>query len=199
MFKNITGFFVKKEDGGKKKPSAFENLIAIVILGVIIILAASVFMKSGDTSDTMKEASSLSSSNEAGNKAQGPNIDGQEIVADIEKRLADLLSQVEGAGQVSVMVYADTSSEQVPAYNNEQDTRNDERNDGKSSEISETRELALGANETPVILKVVVPQIKGVVVVAEGASDILIKEQLNNAVCTLLGIPEHRVQILKHK
>ncbi len=199
MFKNITGFFVKKEDGGKKKPSVFENLIAIVILGVIIILAASVFMKPGDTSDTMKEASSLSSSNEAGNKAQGPNIDGQEIVADIEKRLADLLSQVEGAGQVSVMVYADTSSEQVPAYNNEQDTRNDERNDGKSSEISETRELALGANETPVILKVVVPQIKGVVVVAEGASDILIKEQLNNAVCTLLGIPEHRVQILKHK
>lgn len=97
------------------------------------------------------------------------------------------------------MVYADTGSEQVPAYNNIQDTRNDERADGKSLEISETRQLALAGTDEPVILKVIIPQIKGVVVVAEGADDILIKAQLNNAVCTLLGIPEHRVQILKHK
>ncbi len=200
MFKNITGFFVKKkEDEGKKKLTTFENLIVIVILGVIIILAGSFFTQSGNSKNTMKDASGLSSSNEAGNSGQDNPIDGQEIVADIENRLADLLSQVEGAGLVRVMVYADTSSEQIPAYNNEQDTRNDERTDGKSSEISETRELALSGDETPVILKVMIPQIKGVVVVAEGANDILIKEQLNNAVCTLLGIPEHRVQILKHK
>jgi stage III sporulation protein AG len=117
----------------------------------------------------------------------------------MEERLAGLLSQVEGAGQVKVMIYADSSSEQIPAYNNEQDTRNDQSSNGTSSEISETRELALSGDDTPVILKIIVPQIKGVVVVAEGANDLLIKEQLNTAVCTLLGIPEHRVQILKHK
>lgn len=198
MFKNISGFFIKKNgDGGKKKPSAFENLIVIVILGVIILLAVSFLAKPDGAEKTSKDASSIESGDL--DIIQGPSLNGQEVIADIEKRLSELLTQVEGAGQVSVMIYADSSSEQIPAYNNIQDTRNDERNDGKSSEISETRELALSGDDSPVILKIVVPQIKGVVVVAEGADDMLIKEQLNNAVCTLLGIPEHRVQILKHK
>ena len=199
MFKGITGFFVKKkENTGKRKLSTIENLILIVILGVIIILAGSYLAGSDDTEDTMNEASSLSSSDKRVSKSDY-SIEGHDVVADIERRLAELLSKVEGAGQVSVMVYADTGSEQVPAYNNIQDTRNDERADGKSLEISETRQLALAGTDEPVILKVIIPQIKGVVVVAEGADDILIKAQLNNAVCTLLGIPEHRVQILKHK
>ncbi|MGI6122560.1 MAG: hypothetical protein ACOYIG_00040 [Acetivibrionales bacterium] len=199
MFKGVTGFFVKKkEKTGKRKLSTIESLIVIVILGVIIILAGSYLANSSDTEDTMNEASGLSSSNNQLPQTS-QSIEGQDVVADIERRLEELLSKVEGAGQVSVMVYADTGSEQVPAYNDQQDTRNDERADGKSSEISETRQLALSGSDEPVILKVIIPQIKGVVVVAEGADDILIKAQLNNAVCTLLGIPEHRVQILKHK
>ena len=146
----------------------------------------------------MKEDGSLAGS-EKRTLQYGYSLEGQEIVADIERRLSELLSKVEGAGQVSVMVYADTSSEQVPAYNDIQDTRNDERVDGRSLEVSETRQLALAGTDEPVILKVIIPQIKGVIVVAEGADDVLVKAQLNNAVCTLLGIPEHRVQILKHK
>ncbi len=199
MFKRITGFFVKKKGNAEnRKVSAIENLIVIVIIGVIIILAGSYLANSNDTEDTMNEAGILPNTDKQITQF-GTFIEGQDVVADIEQRLSELLSKVEGAGQVSVMVYADTGSEQVPAYNDEQDTRNDERADGKSSEISETRQLALSGTDEPVILKVIIPQIKGVVVVAEGADDILIKAQLNNAVCTLLGIPEHRVQILKHK
>lgn len=199
MLKKITGFFVKKKGNTeKRKLSTIENLILIVIIGVIIILAGSYLANSNDTEDTMNEASSVSSLDKR-TVQPGHSIEGQDVVADIEQRLSELLSKVEGAGQVSVMVYADTGSEQVPAYNDVQDTRNDERADGKSLEISETRQLALAGTDEPVILKVIIPQIKGVVVVAEGADDILIKSQLNNAVCTLLGIPEHRVQILKHK
>lgn len=199
MIKNITGFFVKKKDKTeKRKLSTFEILLIIVILGIIIILAGSYLAKPPESKGTMKDASSMES--DEGDVTQpGKSSNGQDIVADIERRLSELLSKVEGAGKVSVMVYADTGGEQVPAYNNEQDTRNEERADGKSSEISENRQLVLSGNEEPVILKVIIPQIQGVVVVAEGADDILIKAQLNNAVCTLLGIPEHRVQILKHK
>ena len=199
MFKGITGFFVRnKEKTGKRKLSTMENLILIVLIGVIIILAGSYLAKSNDTEDTMKEEGILPGS-EKRTVQSGYSLEGQEIVADIERRLSELLSKVEGAGQVSVMVYADTSSEQVPAYNDIQDTRNDERVDGRSLEVSETRQLALAGTDEPVILKVIIPQIKGVIVVAEGADDVLVKAQLNNAVCTLLGIPEHRVQILKHK
>lgn len=199
MIKNITGFFVRKKDKSeKRKLSAFEILLIIVILGIIIILAGSHLAKPAESEDTMKDASNMESHG-GETDLQGGLNNGQDIVADIERRLSEILSKVEGAGKVSVMVFADTGGEQVPAYNNEQDTRNEERTDGRSSEISETRQLVLSGNDEPVILKVIIPEIQGVVVVAEGADDILIKAQLNNAVCTLLGIPEHRVQILKHK
>lgn len=188
----MLSFFTKKNDDGKKKPSPIETIIIFIILGVVIVLAGSYLAKPDDAPEADK-ASSISTS------GSNTPIDGYELITDLEKRLAELLSQVEGAGEVSVMIYADSSSEQIPAYNNEQDTRNDEGENGRSSEISETREVALSGDDTPVILKVIVPQIRGVVVVAEGADDALIKEQLNKAVCTLLGIPEHRVHVLKHK
>ncbi len=201
MFKGITGFFIRKnEDGGKKKPSPLENLVIIVVLGVIIILAGGFFTRSSDTEDTFGNKSGNSSSGSSGVASlTETGYNGQEVVSDIEKRLSELLSNVQGAGVVSVMVYADTSSEVVPAYNNQQETREDATNGGTSSQLSENKELALSGDDTPVVLKVIIPQIRGVVVVAEGADDLLVKEQLNNAVCTLLGIPEHRVQILKHK
>jgi len=41
MFGNFSGFFVKKKDkDGKERPSGFENLIVIVLLGAIILIAA---------------------------------------------------------------------------------------------------------------------------------------------------------------
>ena len=93
-------------------------------------------------------------------------MNGHEIISDLENRLSEFFES-RGAGQVDVMIFADSSSEHVPAYNNEQNTRSDEGASGKSSEIRETRELALSGDDTPVILKVNVPQIKGVVVVAQ--------------------------------
>lgn len=200
MFKNITGFFVKKKDKTeKRKLSLTESIIIMIALGIIIILAGSYIASSNKNEDTFGYVNSSSANLPVQKSSSISTYDGHDIVADIEERLADLLSKVEGAGEVSVMVYADTGSEMVPAYNNEQDTRNDEKTDGRTTEISENRQLALSGKDEPVILKVIIPQIKGVVVVAEGADDILIKAQLNEAVCTLLGIPEHRVQILKHK
>ncbi|NLO93499.1 MAG: hypothetical protein GX389_04505 [Clostridiaceae bacterium] len=200
MFKNITGFFVKKKDKTeKRKLSLTESIIIMIALGIIIILAGSYIASSNKNEDTLGYVNSSSANLPVQKSSSISTYDGHDIVADIEERLADLLSKVEGAGEVSVMVYADTGSEMVPAYNNEQDTRNDEKTDGRTTEISENRQLALSGKDEPVILKVIIPQIKGVVVVAEGADDILIKAQLNEAVCTLLGIPEHRVQILKHK
>jgi len=41
--------------------------------------------------------------------------------------------------------------------------------------------------------------VEGVIIVAEGGDDILIKEALMNAAKTVLGIEMHKVQVLKMK
>lgn len=197
--KKLASFFVKGgKEGKKKKLTTFENLVIIVVVGVIIILAGGFFTRPGGSG---KASGPQALEPDTGEKtwSQASGFNGEDIIMNLEERLSKLLSQVEGAGKVEVMIYADSSSEMIPAYNDQLDSRSDEQTERKSLESSERRELALSGDDKPVILKVEIPEIKGVVVVAEGADDFLIKQELNNAVCTLLGVPEHRVQILKHK
>lgn len=196
--KRLFSFFVKnRNEGDKKKLSPFENLVIIVVVGVIIILAGSFFAKPSGSNNAGGTQNQTQGS--GGGGAENTAYDGEKAVTDLEKRLSDLLSEVDGAGQVEVMIFADSSSEMVPAYNNQTDSRSDEGSGNTSTERSESRELALSGGDNPVILKTIIPEIQGVVVVAEGADDFLVKKELNDAVCTLLGVPEHRVQILKHK
>jgi len=197
--KKLASFFVKqKKEGEKKKLTTFENLVIIVVVGVIIILAGGFFSRPGGSGDASRAAVSAPDTDQD-TWSQASGLIGEDIIMNLEKRLSALLSQVERAGRVEVMIYADSSSEMVPAYNDQLTSRSDEETDRISHESSERRELALSGDYKPVILKVEIPQIKGVVVVAEGADDFLVKQELNSAVCTLLGVPEHRVQILKHK
>ena len=196
--KKLTSFFVKdNKEGEKKKFNTFENLVIIVVVGVIIILAGG-FYKAGRFGDSSRVPSSEPDTDQS-QWSQASGLIGEDIIMNLEERLSNLLSQVEGAGKVEVMIYADSSSEMVPAYNDQLNSRSDEETERISLESSERRELALSGDDKPVILKVEIPEIKGVVVVAEGADDFLVKQELNSAVCTLLGVPEHRVQILKHK
>lgn len=197
--KRLASFFVRqKKEGEKKKLTAFENLVIIVVVGVIIILAGGFFTRPGGSGDASKVPSSEPDTDQS-QWTQASGLIGEDIIVNLEERLSNLLSQVEGAGKVEVMIYADSSSEMVPAYNDQLNSRSDEETERISLESSERRELALSGDDKPVILKVEIPEIKGVVVVAEGADDFLVKQELNSAVCTLLGVPEHRVQILKHK
>lgn len=196
--KKLVSFFMKDgNEGGKKKLTSFENLVIIVVVGVIIILAGGFFARPNGPENTSRTPSRGADAAETWKTGSG--LYDEDIIISLEQRLANLLSQVEGAGKVEVMIYADSSSEMVPAYNDHLDSRSSEETNRKSLESSERRELALSGDDKPVILKVEIPEIKGVVVVAEGADDFLIKQELNKAVCTLLGVPEHRVQILKHK
>lgn len=49
--------------------------------------------------------------------------------------------------------------------------------------------------ERPVLVKRTVPQIAGVLVVAQGAMDAGSKLELTQATSTLLGVPEHRILV----
>jgi stage III sporulation protein AG len=51
----------------------------------------------------------------------------------------------------------------------------------------------------PVVTKTYHPEIMGVVVVADGAGSNLIRQNITDAVEALLGIPVHRIRVLKRK
>ncbi|NMA03018.1 MAG: hypothetical protein GX923_10725 [Clostridia bacterium] len=128
-----------------------------------------------------------------------------EIEKHMEARLTSILSQIEGVGQVAINIFLESSMEYEYAVNtnNDQTVVSEQAQDGSTRTTNDTREeaqvvmksLSQGKNE-PVVIKEIRPEVAGVMVVAEGANDILIREKISQGVQTVLNIPAHRVTVL---
>ena len=83
---------------------------------------------------------------------------------------------------------------------------NEKDNDGGTRVINElvTNDKTVtvneqGGNSKAVVTKEINPEIKGVIVVAEGAKDVKVQRKLTDAVQTVLDIPAYRVMVLETK
>ena len=88
--------------------------------------------------------------------------------ADEETKLSQILSQIDGAGEVEVMITYESGPEAVPAA---------------------------GGMGEQLILKELSPVIRGVVIIAQGADDISVKMQLLQAAVTVLQVEETRIDV----
>ncbi|NLX77408.1 MAG: stage III sporulation protein AG [Clostridiaceae bacterium] len=183
----------------KKGRRGIENLVIILILGVIIIIVAGSFFEDDDKAkkknDEAVEAIAL-----VQNKAE-------DEIRELEKRLEQILSEIKGAGNVKVMVTGNSDGEVVHAYNHTEESVLREEQDGtralgRAEEIRVQKELVFmdsGSGRVPVVIQKNKPEIRGVLVVADGADSISVRGDILNAVEALLGIPRHRIQVLKRK
>lgn len=135
-------------------------------------------------------------------KRQAPTAQPQaeQTAAEIEQKLKDILSKVEGAGEVDVVINYESSSELVPAMS-EQQNSSINQGEGTSSETkNESRDIATvkeGSATSALIIKEIQPVVRGVIVVAEGAGDIGVRLQLLEAVQTFLDVSADKVEVLK--
>ena len=117
---------------------------------------------------------------------------------DIQKEMEEVLSCVEGAGQVRVMVTYRSGAEQVLA------TEERREESSKSTEASVQTEQTVvladnGDGQSPIVLKEQSPIVEGVVIVAEGGEDPVVCGRLTEAAQALLDIPSHKIAVLKMK
>ena len=123
----------------------------------------------------------------------------------LEKKLENILGKLNGVGEISVMITLEDSSEKVPATNTTKTTETTKELDseGGTREVNRediTSQMVSKSNDgSLVLLKEVKPNVKGVIVVAEGANDLIIMEKLYEAVKTVLGISGNRVQVYSSK
>ncbi len=186
----------------KNKKKVIENAVIIIILGIIVIIAGGSFFKKSESKEVLPEKSV-----EKSNGVLASTLPSEDSI-DIEKKLETLLSKVEGAGKVEVMVTYVSGKELVPAYDikkAENDTQEKDSGGGTRSikqDDSENKVVykeSQGGIREPVILKELQPEVKGVVIVADGASDLVVREGLCRAVQVLLDVEVHRIQVLERK
>ena len=197
--------WLKEKIGLNKNTKNYTNLIIVLCAGIVLVIISNfykdiTFKESYDYEQSQNNNSTTYDTNYLENK--------DDYLRGLEKSLSLILSKVTSAGKVSVMITCKGGKEIITDKDNSiNDKITDEKdNEGGTRIISEisTNEKTVIANEQgggsePVIIKEINPEIKGVIVVAEGASDPEIKRKLNEAVQIVLDIPAYRVIILDTK
>lgn len=141
----------------------------------------------------------------------GPGVDAEMDAYQraYEEQLTSLLSQIEGAGEVTVRVYLEAGAVLEYAEKVQKTTKTTQEQDkgGASRLTSETTEETevvtvrddASRQEKPVVVTRREPTIRGVVVAAEGASDPRVKLRLTEAVEAALDLPAHRIRVFTRK
>jgi stage III sporulation protein AG len=148
------------------------------------------------------EATALAASD--GDSRLGVPVSVAELEAMIERHLERILAKIQGAGKVTVAVCLQTGATYIYGYDESQTSQTTQERDanGGTRTVTETdssRETVIvtqGSSSQPVIVRIDLPPLGGVVVVAGGARDSRVKALLSQAVQVLYGVPAHRVIVL---
>ena len=119
-----------------------------------------------------------------------------------ERKIAEALSKIDGAGSVSVVLTLKTGGEQVLATDSEGSSKYAKGENGENTvqERETTVIISAGSQtENPVTVKYIYPEFKGALVVAEGAGDANVRLELMQAVAGLTGLKSDKITVSKMK
>lgn len=173
-----------------------NNLFIILILGIILLIIANIFIENRNSNvKTNLESATIEG------KLEAMEVDYGVL---LEKKLEDILSQLKGVENVRVMITLEDTVEKIPAFNTTKnnETTNEIDAHGGTREIIRddmTIQVVTNSEGGMIVLKEIKPKVKGVIVVAQGAEDIEVKEMLYEAVKTVLGISGNRVEVYSSK
>ncbi|HHV63627.1 MAG TPA: stage III sporulation protein AG [Peptococcaceae bacterium] len=176
------------------KEMSKEKLLFLIVL---LIIAAAIMIF------TSQEKEPALSVNEETEFAAALPVESSAIEAlekSLEEKIASNLESIKGVGKTKVLVtytsglYKEYARDQSTTKRTSQET---DREGGvrKTEEVTESNKLVLAGNSNPVVVVEQRPEIAGVLVIAQGANDPKIKEQIFEAVKTLLNISPSKISV----
>lgn len=208
MFKDKLKSLIKPEEGNKNNKKKIENLVFFVIVLIITIVVINIIWN-GDkkSSDEDIENTSLRSKQLAKQNTNANNTieTSSESTNELELKLEEILSKIQGVGEVNVFINYSESSEIIPMYNENTKTSNTQETDtsGGTRTIEESdsqKEIIYEENDgekTPITQKVVEPKIEGAIITAKGAGNADVKSSIIQAVEAVTGLATHKIQVFE--
>ncbi|WP_455541904.1 stage III sporulation protein AG [Intestinibacter sp.] len=183
----------KKINFNEKEKKKLISLLVVGLLCVVSLVALDFLQRKEKISDTDKGQNIANQSEETGEEASSKKDD-------LEKQLTAILKEINGSGDVSVMITYDNSQEIEPAYNSSSTKETTSETDSSGGErtvetSSENKTIVTSDSSNPIVIKTKEAKIKGVLVVASGAKDAQVKQTLYEAVQTALQISGHQVEV----
>ncbi len=167
-----------------------NNILLALLIGVLLVVLGKTFFP---TEEKVAKASPEEKTTEVHNSSE----------QDMEARLAEILSQIQGAGQVDVMLTFRASAERVVAHEEKTEETRSQENGKNSENLSKESTVVMtedgNGSTSPLVLAENFPQVEGVVIVAQGGDNAVVCQALSSAAGALLNVPAHKIAILKMK
>ncbi len=180
-------------------PPGKDQLLILVLVGLLLAVIA-IPVEKKETADRISRETGMDSGmmgNSSVDDKLGSGMSGgeDESLSDLEKyeaqteqKLEELLSTVDGAGHVRVMLTWEGSSERQVEK---------DRISNADSVEEETIYQENDSGKYPYVVSWTNPKVTGVLVIAEGGGNTKVKAEILEAVQALFGIEPHKIKIMK--
>lgn len=192
--KNIHELLEKLHFGKWKK----DQILILFLAGVLLLVIAIPTKERQTKEERTKESKTETSA--SGTAAE------DDYTRYLEEHLSEVLSQMEGAGEVTVMITLASSAEKVVEKDveagEETVTESDSQGGTRTTRNSTSTESSVytgdeADGQKPYVSKEITPQVEGVVVLAQGGDNSVVVQNITEAVQALFGIDTHKIRIMK--
>lgn len=167
-------WFARLTDAVKKSAQQYRAVWLVILLGLVFLLLP----------DSGRE--------KAEPEGRPVSAESQFDLMATEERLAEALSRIDGAGEVTVMLTLQNGPKQVLAQNVDRDTDSGERR--------ETVVLSRGTgNQETVTVQELYPGYQGALLICPGGDDPDVRLKLTEATSALTGLGADKISISKGK
>ena len=173
----------------KDKKKKKENMIFIAVLLVVLLISINYIF-----SDTKKEQKGIEIDNNTNEKVDN-NTQSQNTNT-LEERLTQIINQVDGISDVSLIINYKDSGQSEYVFNTKETIAEEGNVLNLEKEVaynqSSGQKSAIKTSQNN-------PQIEGVIIVAKGIENSENKQKIQSAIASLLGIASYKVQVLNRR
>lgn len=184
-----------------------DNLLIVVLAGILLFIIA---LPTKENEDKQAKSGEKVQQEMAGMGAEERNSSTYkgkewEYAAYLEERLEQTISGMAGAGKVKVMITLQASEELVVEKDEPVSRSNTSESDsaGGSRVVTEMESTettvyhTVGDESEPYVVKTILPQVEGVVVLAQGAGTGSVDANITELVQALFSVEAHKIKVAK--
>lgn len=172
-----------------------DKLILILLAGILLVII----------NLPVKKTSSSSQNGETTGSVCASETNLESYVSGLEEKLEKILSRTAGVGEARVCIVAGNKGKSiVHTQVNTADNITEETDAGGGSRRvqEKTRDEDVvftqeNGRSTPFVEEELVPEIQGVIIIAQGAGDASVVSDITQAASALLGISVNKIKVLK--
>lgn len=173
---------------------SIENLVIMAVILIVTIVAINYIWKDDKNKNTDNKNATQTNTVEISTYETSSNND-------FENKLTDILSKINGVGEVKVLITYSQTNIINPIYNEDSQESITEESDteGGKRTISSTnskKEVAYSDNNI-ITQSVTSPQIQGAVITARGAGNAKVKTDIIQAVAAATGLSTYKIQVFE--